>query len=68
MAGFGFYQRYEALYLWPNEQKIRAADKYAKLWRINYPEANLSARRRQQQWGWINARYFRKEHTQSLPQ
>jgi hypothetical protein len=48
-AGFGFHQRDGALYLWVNEQKIRDADEFAEVWRIDYPEADLSPRRRQQQ-------------------
>jgi hypothetical protein len=57
-----------SIYLWVNEQKIRDADKFAEVWPIDYPEADLSPRRRQQQWGWMNARYFRKEYTESLAQ
>jgi hypothetical protein len=67
-ADFGFHRRDAALYLWINEQTIRDADEFAEVWRIDYSEADLSPRRRQQQWGWVNARYFRKEYPESLPQ
>jgi hypothetical protein len=50
-----------------NGQKIGDADEFVEVWRIDYAEANLSARRRQQQWGWINTKYFRNKYTQSLP-
>jgi hypothetical protein len=65
-AGFGFQKRDGTLYLYVHEQRIRNGDEFAEVWRIDHDEANLSARRRQQQWGWINERYFRKEYRQGL--
>jgi hypothetical protein len=47
--------------LWVDEAEIRGSPDFLELWAIDYPEESLSARRRQQKWGWLNRGLFRQE-------
>jgi hypothetical protein len=42
--------------------KIWQSLEFAALEKIDYPEVKLSARRRQQQWGWLNERFFQVKY------
>jgi hypothetical protein len=50
-AGFGSVRINNAYYLWVNEGKIRRSPEFQDVWQLDYPEAQLSQRRRQQKWG-----------------
>jgi hypothetical protein len=65
-AGFGFERRDGTTYLFVHEGRIRQSPEFAEVWGINYPEEALSQRRRQQPWGWLNERFFRKEYRNML--
>jgi hypothetical protein len=53
-AGFRFRLAPGTYYLWIDEAKIRGTPEFSEVWAIDYPETALSARRRQQKWGWLN--------------
>jgi hypothetical protein len=60
-----FWVRQEKLHLLSVSQggKIRRGPEFQEVWRLDYPEARLSQRRRQQKSGWLNQSFFRKEYT-----
>jgi hypothetical protein len=66
-AGFGFERRDRTTYLSVLEARIRESPEFAEVWGIDYPEERLTLRRRQQPWGWVNERFFRKEYRRMLP-
>jgi hypothetical protein len=53
-AGSGIEQRDGVGYLFVHERKIGGSAKFAEVWETDYPEQNLSPRRRQQPWGLLN--------------
>lgn len=61
-TGFGYVKRDQTFYLYVNEQKIRSSPDFAELWQLDYPELQLTERRRQQKWGWLNQQFFREEY------
>jgi hypothetical protein len=61
ITGFGYVKQDDTLYLPVEERKIRTSSGFAELWRCNYRESSLSARRSQQNWGWLNRRLIREE-------
>jgi hypothetical protein len=62
-AGFGFVKRDGTYYLWVDEGKIRRCPEFCEVWQIDYPEARLSQRRRQQNWVFLNRTLFQVEVT-----
>jgi hypothetical protein len=65
-TGFEFERRDGTWYLVVNEGKIRESPEFAEVWRVNHPEEQLSARRRQQPWGWINRQFFREKKLRTM--
>jgi hypothetical protein len=65
-TGFEFERRDGTWYLVVNEGKIRASPEFAEVWGVNHPEEQLSARRRQQPWGWINRQFFRVRELRTM--
>jgi hypothetical protein len=66
-AGFGSVRRDGADYLWVDKGKIRASPGFVEIWQIDYPEEQLSERRRQQKRGFLNQGLFRIESTDMGP-
>jgi hypothetical protein len=60
--GFDFTRRDGTHYLCVDEPKIRGIREFAEVCDIDYSETALSARRRQQRWGWLNEEMFRLEY------
>ena len=48
-------------YLQVDEDKIRNFSEFKEIWEINFPEENLTPRRKNQRWGWINEEFFPEE-------
>jgi hypothetical protein len=46
-AGFGSVRRNDTCYLWVKENKIRSSPECQEVWQLDYPEAQLSQRRRE---------------------
>jgi hypothetical protein len=53
-TGFEHVHRERTSYIFVGEAKICAITEFAEVWRIIDDQAQLSARRRQRKWGWIN--------------
>jgi hypothetical protein len=45
-----------------DEPKIHGIHEFAEVWDIDYSKTALSARRRQQRWGWLNEEIFQLEY------
>jgi hypothetical protein len=47
-ASFGLVKRNDAFYLWDKEGQIRSSPEFQEVWQFDYPEPQLSQRRREQ--------------------
>ena len=65
-TGFSYFLEDNVFYLKVEEDKIKNFKEFKEIWEINYPEENLSERRRNQRWGWINKDYFPAEFLENL--
>jgi hypothetical protein len=58
-ASFSYHQRDGTFYLAVDKGRIRGAPDFCEIWERNYPIESLSAKRRNQKWGWVNQQFFR---------
>ena len=65
-AGFDYFKKDGKYYLKLNRQKIENSDAFKEIWQINYPEEELSTRRKNQKRGWLNQQYFSEEFQQQI--
>lgn len=65
-AGFIYQKRDQTFYLVIDEGRIRTAPDFQEIWNRDYPIGSLSARRRNQKWGWLNQEFFRVEFLEQI--
>lgn len=66
-AGFNYIKKGGSYFLQLNREKIEKSPSFQELWDINFPEEDLSTRRKNQKWGWINKEYFPKKFQKKYP-
>ena len=59
--GFDYIKKDGKYFLKLNRNRIENSNSFQEVWQIDYPEAKLSTRRRNQKRGWLNQKYFSKE-------
>lgn len=57
-AGFDYFSKVDINYLRLNREKIENSPNFKEIWDFNFPEEELTTRRRNQKRGWINKKYF----------
>jgi hypothetical protein len=65
-AGFIYQKRDQTFYLVIDEGRIRTAPDFQEIWNRDYPIGSLSAKRRNQKWGWLNQEFFRVEFLEQI--
>lgn len=65
-AGFEYFEKDGLNYLKLNREKIEKSANFQEIWDFNYPEENLTPRRKKQKRGWINKEYFPEEFQQKF--
>ena len=57
-AGFKYFQKNGKNFMKFDRSKIENSSGFKEIWNIDYPEAKVSTRRRNQKRGWVNKEYF----------
>lgn len=57
-AGFKYFQKNGQNFLKFDRSKIENSSGFQEIWNIDYPESNVSTRRKNQKRGWVNKEYF----------
>lgn len=60
-TGFDYIRSHRVWNLEMNSEKIQNFDEFKEIWERNYQESQMTARRQNQKWGWMNKEYFPKE-------
>jgi hypothetical protein len=65
-ASFTYQRRDQTSYFAIDERRIRTASDFREIWERDFPIDNLSAKRKNQKWRWLNQEFFRVKYLKQI--